>query len=246
MANKTTSRKAVGGSSKSANSRKGKNSILRDHNLDQVIQGKRKRQPTQRALEAVNLLHPSKKIKKSAPKKVKRLGTMQRTAKEGQEFLKASTTPTKRAASNTRSPVGTPSKGKSTTEASPAGKSKRGQERSRSRSQSKSKTATGNRKAKGGSSKSRSQSAKRSAPAKGSKANTKGSIRRTKTMTQTLKDAEQILGTITPDEDEASQPETPKKNPIKRTKTMAETMKEGKAYLKSHKGSKSSKRKGAK
>jgi len=245
MANKTTSRKAVGGSSKSANSRKGKNSILRDHNLDQVIQGKRKRQPTQRALEAMNLLHPSKKIKKSAPKKVKRLGTMQRTAKEGAEFLKASTTPTKRASSNTRSPVGTPSKGKSTTEASPAGKGKRGQERSRSRSQSKGKTATNNRKAKGGSSKSRSQSAKRSAPAKVSKT-AKGSIRRTKTMTQTLKDAEQILGTITPDEDEASQPGTPKKNPIKRTKTMAETMKEGKAYLKSHKGSKSSKRKGAK
>jgi len=39
-------------------------------------------------LEAATILKASKKIKKDAKPKVKRLGTMKRTAKEGKAFLK--------------------------------------------------------------------------------------------------------------------------------------------------------------
>mmetsp|Transcript_49787 Transcript_49787/g.57357 ORF Transcript_49787/g.57357 Transcript_49787/m.57357 type:complete len:131 (+) Transcript_49787:45-437(+) len=74
-------------------SKKTANSIVRGHPVDNIIHGARKRHPTQRLLDAIALekaTHRTKKPKAAAAgakKKVKRLGTMQVTAKEGKAFL---------------------------------------------------------------------------------------------------------------------------------------------------------------
>ena len=87
---------------KGSKTKKTVNSIVRGHPLDNIIAGDRKRHPTQRLLESLALQKLTQRTKKpkTAPikKKVKRLNTMQVTAKEGKEYLGAAGTPTKRSA----------------------------------------------------------------------------------------------------------------------------------------------------
>ena len=203
-------------------SKKSKNSILRDHNLDLLVHGKRKRIPTQRALEAQALLRPSKKIKKVAPK-IKRMGTMQQTAKEGLVFLKRSK-PTKKE-KITIPVVKTSTKKVVKTKIETAKPTKNEKDRGR---KGQSQTKTGKDKVNVSEPKGKSQS--KSASKSVSKGPSNGKvIKRTKSIVETLKEAKVILaGNNHPEE------KTKKKSILKRTKTMAETIKEAKAYLKSH------------
>ena len=209
MVKQTTSRKAKKNPTQSK-SKKTKNFILRDHNLDLIIQGKRKRIPTQRALEAQTLLHNSKKIKKVAPK-IKRLNTMQKTAKEALEFLHRGR-PIKQKIST---PIKISTKGNDKTVPAKSTKSEKSTVRGRSKNESQVKTST--------------QKATESKDKKQSKSTSRGASTKkgTKTITKTPKDVKEILGTNNKEE---KKPE--KKNIFKRTKTMEETLKEGKAYLK--------------
>jgi len=255
MAKHTTTHRAPA-KTKAAKVKKSKDSILRDHSLDQLVHGKRKRQPTQRAIEAQALLKPSKKIKKQPAKKIKRMGTMQRTAKEALELLSNDAPKPRKSVDKT--PV------KVTPIAKSASKSK-AVSRSRSRSASKAHKKAG---------KSRSKSAK-----KGTKKTSKHTtpIKRTKTMAQTIKDGNKLLGLVD-DESENSEDEevhaddhdaahdshhgsrstTPAKGGahakagsgkkkagggMHRTKTMAQTLKEGNKFLQQKGRSSSGKKK---
>ena len=180
MAKQTTSRKATKITTQNK-SKKAKNSILRDHNLDLVVHGKRKRIPTQRALEAQTLLRTSKKIKKVAPK-IKRQNTMQRTAKEALEFLGRGTL------KKVTTPIKTSTKTNEKTAAIKPTKSENNRGRSKNQSQSK----INKKKANESLDKTQSKSTSRSVS---TKKDTKIPIKRTKSIIQTLKDAQVILGT---------------------------------------------------
>jgi len=257
MAKHTTTHRAPA-KTKAAKVKKSKDSILRDHSLDQLVHGKRKRQPTQRAIEAQALLKPSKKIKKQPAKKIKRMGTMQRTAKEALELLSNDAPKPRKSVDKT--PV------KVTPIAKSASKSKAKVSRSRSRSASKAHK-------KAGSGKSRSKSAK-----KGTKKTSKHTtpIKRTKTMAQTIKEGNKFLGhsdeseeseeeethhddhDAAPDSHHGSRSTTPAKGGahakagsgkkkagggMHRTKTMAQTLKEGNKFLQQKGRSSSGKKK---
>lgn len=222
--------------SKTVKHGKSKNHILKDHDLDKlIVPGKRKRVPTERALEAISLLKPSKKIKKVATKpKIKRLNTMQKTAKEGKAYLK-DTTPTKRH-SVSKSPEKEHSPKKSA--ATKATKDKKKVDRSRSRNTSKSQKKSSKSRSSSNKSKSRSKSTK------SSKSQKSGKIKKTKTVAQTIHDASKILGDNHHHQDSEEEEhhdhdhsakhatgKTAKKPNIKRTHTIVETIASAKAYL---------------
>jgi len=231
---------------KAHKSGKSKNHILKDHDLNTLIViGKRKRVPTERALEALSLLKPSKKIKKVATKpKVKRLNTMQKTAREGKAYLKSKTQTKKHSASKS------PEKDQSPEKESPKETTKVKKQVDRSRSRNTLKSNKGSK----GSSKSRSTSNKNRSQSKGSKGSKgfkskeiKGNLKRTKTIEQTIADAKKFLGPAHGhDHDEhshasGSEDEAPAKHAIaktakkggniKRTHTMNQTIAEAKNYL---------------
>jgi len=240
MPKQTTNASKNTSKAKSAKVKKSKDSILRDHSLDLLVHGKRKRVPTLRAVEAQALLKPSKKIKKSAPKKggVKRTHTMKAVLKDAEKLI-GNLTPRARKSVDNSSP-----------KASPSGK-KAGPARSRSRNNSKAARKGGKKSA------SRSKSGKKSH----SKKSTTKSPAKTKKNQHHDHDESEEEHEHDKSEDEQhhdSKATTPAKGTtkghqassgkkhgggMKRTKTMQETLKTGNAYLKAQRGrSKSAKK----
>jgi hypothetical protein len=224
--------------------KKTKNSITKDHPNTLLVSGKRKRIPTERALQAFALSPKSrskntKKTAKPVQKKAtpKRLNTMQVTASEGKSFLKDEGFSSRKKRSTSKS----------------SGKSAEKKSNSRSKSAAKTKDNT-----KKSTSRSTSRSTSKSADKKPEK--------RTKTTDQALKDAKEMLkslkttrkgkkeekkdeDTTASNDDEAEEEKPATKNPskaVRRTKTMADAIESGKALAKGVKGrtrSKSNKKK---
>jgi hypothetical protein len=214
---------------KSAKVKKSKDSILRDHSLDLLVHGKRKRVPTLRAIEAQALLKPSKKIKKAAPKKghaVKRTHTMKSVLKDAEVII---------------ANLGA-TRGKKSADKSSASGKKPAVSRSRSRNNSKAAHKKG---AKGAS---RSKSGKRSvsksatkSPSKGkgkqqhheSEDEHSGSGSKSRSRSASEEHVHHDSKVVTPAKSTSkAQGSTAKKGGPKRTKTMQDTLNSGKAFLK--------------
>lgn len=199
--------KPVKANNKPAKIQKGKNSITKDHTTDLIIHGKRKRHPTQRLLESLALNKQNKRVKKVVPAKkpIKRLNTMQVTARDGEKYLKDAGTPNKRGADKqTRSPGRSPArktedKTKKTNPTTPKNRERSRSQSTKGKKATESPTPTSKKAASGTNKRSASKSGTKggnrstSTAKSGSKSPAKKVLNRTRTMADTIEESKRIL-----------------------------------------------------